>query len=174
MKKYLLIVLLVGVCFGQEKQSEQELLKVVNELKNEIQLLRKEMRYLKYDMEDLEDEVKKSSRRASRSTKTLEKKQKELTNEIKKSKTNSVVKSPKQPIYQDTKQIFKPVTDLLNQLEEESNKSKVFKSSSQTCQYDDTSLKSTFETKIDVSSLRKFIKFKCTNIVNTHYYWIPE
>ena len=44
----------------------------------------------------------------------------------------------------------------------------------QTCQYDDHSLKSTFETKIDGEGLRKFRKYKCTNISNTHYYWMPE
>ena len=44
----------------------------------------------------------------------------------------------------------------------------------QTCQYDDHSLESTFEAKIDGEGLRKFRQYKRTNISNSHYYWMPE
>ncbi len=42
------------------------------------------------------------------------------------------------------------------------------------CQYDDSRLKSTFETKIEGGNLRKFRKYQCSNIVETHYFWIRE
>tara|TARA_R100001440_G_scaffold35908_1_gene54989 strand:+ start:2561 stop:3232 length:672 start_codon:yes stop_codon:yes gene_type:complete len=59
-------------------------------------------------------------------------------------------------------------------LENSSDNYDMFGGIEQTCQYDDYSLKSTFETKIDGEGLRKFRKYKCTNISNTHYYWMPE
>jgi len=42
------------------------------------------------------------------------------------------------------------------------------------CQYDDSRLKSTFEKKTEGKKLKKFRKYQCSNIAETHYFWIRE